>query len=114
MTLLFDMYLNHGETTSIIFPVVDKDNQPVTVDGWTGRAQVRESETAPLLYEWTGSANNITVAGTSVTLSIPAADSTAWRWTQGLYDLRSPTPEIRCTALPKAGSASIPRLRTKE
>lgn len=92
MTLHYDMAINQGETVSIIFPVIDPINQPVTVDGWTGRAQVRETELSPVLYEWSAGANNIVVAGTTVTLSIAAAVSSLWRWSTGEYDIEITDP----------------------
>lgn len=87
MTLWFDLAINQGETTSIIFPVIDQNGQPVNVTGWTARAQIRETELTPVLYEWSAANSNITVSGTSVTLSVPAATSAVWMWTAGRYDL---------------------------
>lgn len=85
--LAYDLLINQGETWSIIFPVVDVANKPVTVTGWTAKAQIRGSETASVLYEWSATFGNIVVGTTTVTLSVPAATSAAWWWTSGLYDL---------------------------
>ena len=90
MTALhYTVKLNQGETSSLIFPILDEFGAPVTVTGWTAKAQVRSAPGNPtVLYEWSATAGNITVTGTTVTLRVPAADSSAWTWTTADYDLK--------------------------
>lgn len=84
----YTMQLNQGETSSLVFPVLDQFGTPVSVAGWTGKAQIRASDFSPVvLYEWSPANFNITVSGTSVTLRVPAAASMAWTWTSALYDI---------------------------
>lgn len=80
--------LNQGETSSLIFPVLDEFGAPVTITGWTAKAQIRSAPGIPtVLYEWSANNGNITVAGSSVTLRVSASDSAAWTWLTAEYDL---------------------------
>lgn len=86
--LKYEIKLNQGETSSLIFPVLDEFGAPVNVTGWTGKAQIRSAPGIPtVLYEWSATAGNLTVAGTTVTLRVAATDSAAWTWCSGVYDL---------------------------
>lgn len=89
MTALnYTIELNQGETSALMFPVLDGFGAPVNVTGWTGKAQIRSAPHIPtVLYEWSAANGNITVSGTTVTLRVSAADSTAWTWLAGVYDL---------------------------
>jgi hypothetical protein len=86
--LKYRIRLNAGETSSLVFPVLDEHGLPVTITGWTGKAQIRSAPGIPaVLYEWSATNGNITVSGSSVTLRVAAADSAAWDWTSAFYDL---------------------------
>lgn len=86
--LKYPMALNQGETSSLVFPILDEFGSPVTVTGWTGKAQIRAKPGGPaVLYEWSTAHSNITVTGTTVTLRVPAVDSAGWSWLCGFYDL---------------------------
>lgn len=69
------------DSFSIVIPVLDANNNPVTVTGWTAKAQVRRSAGEPVLYEWSAASSNITCSGTNVTLAVTAAATAAWTWT---------------------------------
>lgn len=75
-----DWEIIKGETFDIHIPVLDATNQPVTVTGWTARAQVRRSEDDPVLHEWSAAASNITMAGTEVVLAVVGAATALWSW----------------------------------
>jgi len=94
MTLRYDLAINQGETWAITFPVIDGNNQPLTVTGWTARAQVRRATDEPVLYEWSATFGNIIVSGTTVILQVAAAVSSAWTWTNGHYDLELVDPSL--------------------
>lgn len=67
---------------SIVIPVLDATNTPVPVDGWTVKAQVRRSETGPLLHEWSTTAGNATCADTTVQLTVTSSVTATWTWTE--------------------------------
>lgn len=87
MTLSYPLHINQGETWEMTFPIIDSTGQPVDVDGWTAKAQVRHGPFEPVLYEWSAAHSNITIAGTSVTLTVLATTSSDWAFTEGSYDL---------------------------
>jgi hypothetical protein len=70
------------------FPVLDDDGDPINVDGWTARAQIRAyARSASALYTLAP-----VCSGTTVTITIPAADSSLWTWRTGLWDLELLAP----------------------
>lgn len=86
--LRYQIKLNAGETSSLVFPVLDEHGLSVNITGWTGKAQIRSAPGIPqVLYEWSAAQGNLTVSGSSVTLRVAAADSAAWNWTNAVYDL---------------------------
>jgi len=87
MTLHYDLFINQGATWAVTFPVIDDNQQPLIVTGWTAMAQVRPKPDEPVLYEWSAANSNIVVSGSSVTLQVAAAVSSAWAWTDAHYDL---------------------------
>jgi hypothetical protein len=87
MTLTFPLNINQGETWEMTFPVVDTDNEPVNITGWSARAQVRHGPLEPILYEWSAGNSNLTLNQNSVTLSVSATASSNWAFTEGTYDL---------------------------
>lgn len=83
-----DLTIKQGETTTISWPIVDSSGEPMDLTGWTARGQVRKSVSADdVLYEWTPEAANITTASSSVTVSIPADDSSAWDFKAAVYGI---------------------------
>jgi hypothetical protein len=98
--LQYDLPINQGETCSFTFPVFDGSGDPLTVDGWTAKAQIRRyPHSVPVFYEWSADNNNIVVSGTSVTLQLPAADSASWTWNNGYYDLYLYDPDSTPTRI---------------
>jgi hypothetical protein len=58
------------------------------LSGSTARGQIRSHAAAPtVLYEWSATALNLAFDGNEVVLSVPAADSSAWSWRTGAYDV---------------------------
>jgi hypothetical protein len=76
-----DWEIIKGESFDIRLPVLDADDVPVDVTGWTAKAQVRRSEHESVLHEWSATAGNATVAATTVTLHVDGAATTEWGWT---------------------------------
>jgi hypothetical protein len=50
--------------------------------GWQARAQVRKNAAGSVLHEFTCS-----VVGSVVQVSVTAAESSAWSWRRGVYDV---------------------------
>lgn len=68
---------------TIVIPVLDATNIPVTVDGWTVKAQVRRLENGPLLHEWSTTVGNAVCVDTTVQLTVSSAVTGAWTWAEG-------------------------------
>lgn len=85
-----DLVVVQGEDWTVEWPVLDVNNAPLTVtSGYTLKAQVRsQPRSGTVLHEWTGPSEVAVLAGTTVTLKIPAAISTGWDpgW-GGRYDV---------------------------
>lgn len=69
------------DTYSVVVPVLDATGAPVTVDGWTVKAQVRRTAGEPILHEWSTADGNASCAGTNVTFQVIASVTAAWTWT---------------------------------
>lgn len=76
-----DWEIIKGETFNIDVDVLDKTDAPVTVTGWTVKAQVRRSENEPVLHEWSTANGNVAVNTTSVTLKVIGSATSLWEWT---------------------------------
>lgn len=74
--------------------------QPVNLNGYSARMQIRASLTSPtVLHELTTGNGGITLGGVSgeVDLHIPASVTTAFDWVAGVYDLEmiAPNGDVR-------------------
>lgn len=80
---LLEWTLIKGDDFALELPVLDVANQPVDITGWTAKAQVRRSAVEPVLHEWTtgGGSPNASIAGSTLTLNVVGAVTTAWPWT---------------------------------
>lgn len=88
MTLRFDLRISQGETFQLSIPVLDADDNPVTLSGMSARGQIRSYAAAPtVLYEWTTLAGNLALDGTNVKITIPAAASSLWSWRTARWDI---------------------------
>lgn len=67
---------------TIVVPVLDATGALVTVDGWSVKAQVRRSETGPLLHEWSTAAGNASCVGTAAQLVVSSAVTAGWTWAE--------------------------------
>ncbi len=85
-----DLVVIQGEDWAMEWPVYDADGDALPVgSGVTVKAQVRAKPRATtVLHEWTGPSTDAVLAGSTVTLKIPAATSAAFEpgW-GGVYDL---------------------------
>lgn len=87
-----------GSDFVVSWPIYDSNGQPQDLAGWTAKAQARPHAAAALLLaEWssTGLSPALTLTGSTVTLTIPGSQSTAWDWKTGVYDLLLTDPSSR-------------------
>lgn len=83
-----DLVIPQGATWEIHWPVLNLDGTPTDLTTWGVRAQVRANVNAvTVLYEWNSAAANVSLLTGEVVLSVPASDSSAWVWTDGVYDV---------------------------
>ncbi|MGL5910929.1 MAG: hypothetical protein ACRCZP_13055 [Phycicoccus sp.] len=87
-----DWEIIKGETFSIEMPVLDANDTPVLVGGWSVRAQVRRSERDPVVHEWSTALGNAAASGTTVTLAVVGAVTTTWAWSDGLLSIEVTEP----------------------
>jgi hypothetical protein len=102
VTLRYDLCVNQGETRSFLFPVLDGTGEPLPVDGWSARSQVRQPSLSAGVtpdFEWSTAVGNAVVAGTSVTLKLAPADTMAWNFCRARYDLILTDPSGDVTRL---------------
>lgn len=89
-----------GTTRTIkISSITDADGNPLDVSSWAVHAVARDGGVAgPVVAEWatnpTGSQGTATASGTTVTLAIPAAMSSAWYWDTALLHVEVTEPGV--------------------
>lgn len=105
-----DWTIIKGETFDIVVPVLDDADQAVDVSTWTAKAQVRRTERDIVLHEWSTSAANISLVGSTVILAVVGAATSLWEWADALvsvevYEPTSAKPHViasgRIRALPE-------------
>lgn len=97
MALQFDIVIDQGSDYEVTFPVLDGAGDPQLLTGWSARSQVRQFVTdVETLHEFT---DELTLVGSDVQLSVPAAVSTAWTWTSAVYDVELVAPDDEVTRL---------------
>lgn len=105
-----DLTVYQGEDWAMEWPVLDTAGNPLNVaSGYTLKAQVRSQvRSTTVLHEWTGPSVTAVLAGTSVTLKIPAATSAAWEpgW-GGVYDIELTETATSRVARIAAGSIRL-------
>lgn len=89
-TLTWPWRIEQGEIETLTIPVLDGDDAAVTVTGWTVDAAVKTGPGGPVLYTWP--AELAVAAGTTVTLTIPPAVSSAWVWRSAYYRVKVVDP----------------------
>ena len=83
-----NLVIKQGSTWGVIIPVVDPAGDPANLAGWSVRAQVRRRVTdEAVLYAWTTALGNASIDGANVTLTVSAAESAAFDWTNAVYDV---------------------------
>lgn len=90
-TTTFTWRVEQGEREVIRIPVLNEDNEPRPVDGWTVDAKIKTESGGELLYTWP--VGQITVTGNVVELVIPAAVSLDWPWRTGWWRVVITDPE---------------------
>lgn len=83
-TTVYGWRIEAGERSEISFPVLDDDNAPVDVEGWTIDAKIRTRPGGIVLYAFPADYVSIDSAGI-VTVTVPAPVSKAWAFTNGWY-----------------------------
>lgn len=88
-----NLLIEQGSSFRVLWPILDQDGEQANLTGYTVKAQVRESVGSPnVLYEWSTQEANAGVDGTGVFLIVTPAESTAWTWTRGVYDVEITAP----------------------
>lgn len=77
-----------GTSWEVRWPLQDASGTASDLTGWTPRAQARTSLTdLTLLHEWTVAAGNISIVGSSISMRLSPAVSSAWLWRTAVFDV---------------------------
>lgn len=91
-----NLVIPQGSQWNRSWPVIDANGNPITLTGWTLRAQVRPYASSTLvLFEWNTSIATPTVAFGTATVTGSTAqvnlagtgDSAGWTFTSGVFDV---------------------------
>ena len=86
-----DITIPQGAAWTRTWAITDAVGTPLTVTGWTVRAQIRYSHDDLVFFEWnTAGGAGIGAAsatGTTVTLHLSGTESALWNFTKAAYDI---------------------------
>jgi hypothetical protein len=90
--LLEHLTVPQGAAWSRTWPVTDGIGAPLSLDGWSARAQLRlTADDAAVVFEWNTTAGtgigSVVAAGAAVTIALTGAESATWGLRRGVYDL---------------------------
>jgi hypothetical protein len=87
--LAFDLIVNQGSDYRKAFPVLGLE-EGATLTGWSAAGQIRETK-----YEGSALLHTLAVSliGTDLVVTIPAATSAAWTWGFAWYDVELTAPD---------------------
>lgn len=107
--------IRQGMTDRYRWPISDPaTGTPLDISGWSARGQVRKWPGADtVLHEWSTTAGNLTLGVDGyLTITVSPAESSAWDWSEGRYDIELTKPDgdvIRVAAGPVMVSPEITR-----
>jgi hypothetical protein len=96
--LNYDIEIDQGSDYGEAFPILDDNNQPVTVAGWSARCQFRKTPTSPIprlsfdTNQLQVEGFGLEISGDEVILRIPGSASALWAWTEGHYAIELVDP----------------------
>lgn len=94
--LKYDLIVDQGADYERSIPVLGEDGQSVeTLAGWSVAGQIRASYLSTMVLHQL----DVTVSGTDVLLSIPAAVSSAWAFRLARHDIELTAPDGAVTRL---------------
>lgn len=92
-----DLVIEQGTTWGIGFPLLDANDQPVDLTGWSVRVQARpKADSGTVLFEWASDgsgAGQAVLSNGRVTLYVQPEQSSAWTWRKGHWQLELTTPD---------------------
>lgn len=83
-----DLIIPQGVSFELQWPIENLDGSHIDLTDWRVRAQVRKSTvSSDVLHQWSDVLGNATVTNSRVSLIVQPADSSAWTWSRGVYDV---------------------------
>ena len=95
MARRYTLDVNQGEDFKRLVPVLDADDAPTNVNGWTAVGQIRGDHYSDTVLHTLA----LTPTGTNVEVSIPGSASAAWEWHAARYDIKLTNPSGTVTRL---------------
>lgn len=89
-TIEFLWRVEQGEREPLEIPILD-NGEPRDLTGWTIDARIKESAGGVELYVFP--AEQVTVVGNVITLTVPGPVSAAWTWTIGWWRVVITAPD---------------------
>lgn len=76
--------IQQGERKTLSAPIIDDNDDPFSVNGWTVDVKIKDRPGGTTLYTFPDEQVTVT-GGSTIELLIPAAVSAAWTFTTGWY-----------------------------
>lgn len=86
MATRFDLEIDQGSEFHLIVGIAS-DWLPSSLSGWNGRGQIRPLRGSAEVLATLDAYLTVDVPNRQLDILIPAADSAAWTWRNGVYDI---------------------------
>ena len=111
MTVNTRLVIQQGTSWAISWPITDEHGEPLDLSGFTVACQIRPSqESGEVLHEFTTEAGTATTSQSYVTLSVPPAVSSQWKWRGGVYDVELTDPSGRVARIAEGSVVVSPEI----
>lgn len=91
-----DLRVYPGDDRAFTWPVLNDEGAPMSLSGWSARAQVRPMLGGAVLHEWTTDDASIVLRSVgedeTSSLTLRVDDSETWTWRHGRFDIHLTDP----------------------
>jgi hypothetical protein len=112
-----DLRVYPGDDRAFTWPVLNDEGAPMSLVGWSARAQVRPMLGGGVLHEWSTEDGSIVLQSAAEgpggvvipsSLTLKVDDSESWTWRHGRFDIHLTDPNGRTQVLAR-GSVVVDR-----
>jgi hypothetical protein len=90
-----DFQIQQGTDAGVAWPITNQAGVAINLTGWTGVCQFRAVGTNRLLATLSTANGKMILGNGSLTLVWTAAETSAWKWKQAIFDIELTNPSSK-------------------